>query len=767
MAEKRHTRLRTRILVWTFVPVAIILSAVAFTIYYAYQRVTEDLVVGRNQQLAHLSAAQLAADLSPYANTLNSIARMPDIYNGTSQKQAAAIQSVSIQLAAFDRGAVILDRLGNIVAAGPDAQPLIGQNWSDRDFFLQILHGASAAYSDIIPADPDHPAMLAIAVPITNPQGEFRGILAGLFGVGSNNSGAFYGSIVKLRLGQNGNTFLVDGAGRVIYHPEENLIGLDLHAVPDVAEVLKGKAGYLRTRSANGEDILATFAPVPGTPWGLVSEEDWASLLAASRGYGQFLLLLLALGILVPTFVVVRGVRRITDPVVRLTAAAREIAGGKYGEQISIQTGDELEVLGEQFNQMSRQLEQSYAQLEERVRARTKELATLNATAAVASRSLNLEEILRDALDKTLEVLEMESGAAYVLEGTRLVLVAQRALTEQFVRQATNRPLAGTVVEQAANAASPLLWLIQDFPETALKPVLRDDGIQQVLCVPLMAKGNLVGAFTIGTVNARPVAAETLSLLSAVGQQIGVAVENAMLYRQAEETAAAAERTRLARELHDAVTQTLFSASLIAEVLPDVWDASEDEGRRRLEELRQLTRGALAEMRTLLVELRPNALVQIPLQDLIRQLCESMVGRARLPIEVSIEGDRKLPPDVQVGFYRITQEALNNIVKHSKATQAVVTLRLQNVVRLSIADDGCGFDPALISPEHLGLKIMRERADAIGAKITITSEPGEGTRVSLTWLESKSEEYAYDHEDPSAKTASGTSKQPDPSDGRR
>ncbi len=745
MAEKRHTRLRTRILVWTFVPVAIILSAVAFTIYYAYQRVTEDLVVGRNQQLAHLSAAQLAADLSPYANTLNSIARMPDIYNGTSQKQAAAIQSVSIQLAAFDRGAVILDRLGNIVAAGPDAQPLIGQNWSDRDFFLQILHGASAAYSDIIPADPDHPAMLAIAVPITNPQGEFRGILAGLFGVGSNNSGAFYGSIVKLRLGQNGNTFLVDGAGRVIYHPDENLIGLDLHAVPDVAEVLKGKAGYLRTRSANGEDILATFAPVPGTPWGLVSEEDWASLLAASRGYGQFLLLLLALGILVPTFVVVRGVRRITDPVVRLTAAAREIAGGKYGAQISIQTGDELEVLGEQFNQMSRQLEQSYAQLEERVRARTKELATLNATAAVASRSLNLEEILRDALDKTLEVLEMESGAAYVLEGTRLVLVAQRALTEQFVRQATNRPLAGTVVEQAANAASPLLWLIQDFPETALKPVLRDDGIQQVLCVPLMAKGNLVGAFTIGTVNARPVAAETLSLLSAVGQQIGVAVENAMLYRQAEETAAAAERTRLARELHDAVTQTLFSASLIAEVLPDVWDASEDEGRRRLEELRQLTRGALAEMRTLLVELRPNALVQIPLQDLIRQLCESMVGRARLPIEVSIEGDRKLPPDAQVGLYRITQEALNNIVKHSKATQAVVTLRLQNIVRLSIADDGCGFDAALVSPEHLGLKIMRERADAIGAKITITSERGEGTQISLTWLESKPEENAYDH----------------------
>ncbi len=743
MADKRHTRLWTRILIWTFVPTAIILSAVAFTIYYAYQRVTEDLVVGRNQQLAHLSAAQLAADLSPYVNTLDSIARTPEIYGGTIEQQSATLQSVPVQLIVFDGGAVILDRVGRIVAAGSEAQMLIGQDWSGSAFFRQILHGASAAYSDIIPGDSQRPAMVAIAVPITTNQGEFRGTLAGLFRVGANNTSAFYGSIVKLRLGQNGSTFLVDSTGRVIYHPDESLIARDLHNDADVAEVLKGQAGYLRTRNSQGADILATFAPVPGTPWGLVSEENWASLLASSRGYGQFLLLLLALGILVPTLLVAMGLRRITKPVVQLTAAAREIAAGKYGEQIRIQTGDELEVLGQQFNQMSRQLEQSYARLEERVQARTRELATLNATAAVASSSLNLDDVLHDALDKTLEVLNMETGAAYVLEGSRLVIVAERGRTEEFIRQA-NRPLAGSVVEEAAVAASPLVWSIQEFPEARLKPLLEKEGIQQVVCVPLMAKRKLVGAFTVGTFFARPVSPEVLSLLAAIGQQIGVAVENAQLYRQAEETAAAAERTRLAHELHDAVTQTLFSASLIAEVLPDVWDASEEEGRRRLEDLRQLTRGALAEMRTLLVELRPNALVQIPLPDLVRQLCESMVGRARLPIEVSIEGERKLPPDVQVVLYRIIQEALNNIVKHSKATQVVVTLRLQDPVRLSIADDGCGFDPAQVSPEHLGLKIMRERADSIGARISITSEPGEGTQVSITWLESKLEESNHD-----------------------
>jgi signal transduction histidine kinase len=186
----------------------------------------------------------------------------------------------------------------------------------------------------------------------------------------------------------------------------------------------------------------------------------------------------------------------------------------------------------------------------------------------------------------------------------------------------------------------------------------------------------------------------------------------------------------------DAVTQTLFSASLIAEVLPDLWVMNQVEARKRLEELRQLTRGALAEMRTLLVELRPNALVEVPLSVLLKQLCESFIGRARLPVQLNAEGNCALPVDVKMAFYRITQESLNNIVKHARATQVIVTLRLDDVVRLSIADNGVGFDPASVPPDHLGTKIMRERAEAIGAKYSLYSEPGEGTQISVTWGDS-------------------------------
>jgi signal transduction histidine kinase len=173
---------------------------------------------------------------------------------------------------------------------------------------------------------------------------------------------------------------------------------------------------------------------------------------------------------------------------------------------------------------------------------------------------------------------------------------------------------------------------------------------------------------------------------------------------------------------------------LIAEVLPRLWERNPEEGQRRLTELRELTRGALAEMRTLLLELRPSALVDAELGDLLRQLAESITGRARVPVTLAMEGQRPLPPDVKVALYRIAQEALNNVAKHAGASQATVSLRCQpKQVELHVSDDGRGFDPEGISPESLGLGIMRERAEAIGAALEIESQIGQGTRVVVLW----------------------------------
>jgi PAS domain S-box-containing protein len=206
------------------------------------------------------------------------------------------------------------------------------------------------------------------------------------------------------------------------------------------------------------------------------------------------------------------------------------------------------------------------------------------------------------------------------------------------------------------------------------------------------------------------------------------------LAEKAAEEAVTADRTRLARDLHDAVTQTLFSASLIAEVLPDLWEIDQDEAIKSTEELRQLTRGALAEMRTLLLELRPATLTQTRLSDLIKQLCEAFIGRSRLPIKLSIEGDCQLPPEVQIAIYRIAQESLNNVFKYARATQVDVNLFIsETVVHFETCDNGIGFDTATVKPTSLGMRIMRERADAIGADFQVTSQPGAGTCVEVNW----------------------------------
>jgi PAS domain S-box-containing protein len=211
-------------------------------------------------------------------------------------------------------------------------------------------------------------------------------------------------------------------------------------------------------------------------------------------------------------------------------------------------------------------------------------------------------------------------------------------------------------------------------------------------------------------------------------------LDEARLTQQARQQAAAAERNRLARDLHDAVSQTIFSASLISEVLPRLWERDEKEGQKRLEEVRQLTRGALAEMRTLLLELRPDSMVEADIDYLLNQLGESITGRSRIPVTVEVSGPCDVPVEVKVGFYRIAQEALNNVAKHAAAGKARVKLLCRSGrVTLTVSDDGRGFNPRAVPPNSLGLNIMRERAREIGATFSVRSRVGEGTTVKAVW----------------------------------
>jgi signal transduction histidine kinase len=222
--------------------------------------------------------------------------------------------------------------------------------------------------------------------------------------------------------------------------------------------------------------------------------------------------------------------------------------------------------------------------------------------------------------------------------------------------------------------------------------------------------------------------------LRAFADQAAIAINNARLFGQAQELATLKERQRLARDLHDAVSQTLWTACLIADVLPTVWKEDPAEGQRSLEKLQRLTHGALAEMRTLLLELRPKGLVEATLGNLLEQLAQAVMSRKKLNISVITTGECSLPPDIQIGFYRLAQESLNNIAKHSRATRAFINLQCQNErVKLVIRDNGRGFDLSNIAPESLGISIMRERAETLGVMLDITSDPGHGACVTVVW----------------------------------
>jgi signal transduction histidine kinase/ligand-binding sensor domain-containing protein len=398
----------------------------------------------------------------------------------------------------------------------------------------------------------------------------------------------------------------------------------------------------------------------------------------------------------------------------------------------------------------SRELEQQVKERTDEIDQRRKELEALYQADENLYRHLNLEQVLQALIDTAIQLLNADKGSVLCWDDKKenLVIRAARNFQSQTIANARiprGKGKAGKVaqsgvtamVEDTAQDASVTQWIIQA------------ENIRSFIQVPIKVENEVFGVFSADYTSPRSFKEDEILLLLALAQRAGIAIQNARLYEQSHELAVLEERSRLARDLHDAVTQTLFSASLVAEALPNTWEKNPQEGLGLLQELRSLSRGALAEMRSLLLELRPAALLETSLPNLLRQLGEAASGKEGIPVTVQVEGNADLPPEVHIALYRIAQEALNNIVKHARARH--VSLRLAYsaggqpcepglCVTLTICDDGRGFDPAVVSHERLGLGIMQERAQAIGANLTIQSQPGQGTQITVVWKQANKQE---------------------------
>jgi len=251
-----------------------------------------------------------------------------------------------------------------------------------------------------------------------------------------------------------------------------------------------------------------------------------------------------------------------------------------------------------------------------------------------------------------------------------------------------------------------------------------------------VAAGELMGVLGVtrqGPPRYRP---EEVSAAQALASQVAVALGNVALFRRARAVAAAETRQALARDLHDSVSQTLFSVTLQVRAaqaeLRTAGFGEDHPAARALAEVSELNQGALAEMRALIFELRPGALAEEGLVAAVSEHAAAVAAREGIDVDVTGPADRlPLSPEAEEQLYRLTQEALNNVVKHARtvAASVVVTSGPSEVI-VVIHDDGIGFDPALGRPGHLGLASMRERVTRLGGRLDVASAPGRGTTIT-------------------------------------
>jgi len=398
---------------------------------------------------------------------------------------------------------------------------------------------------------------------------------------------------------------------------------------------------------------------------------------------------------------------------------------------------------------------QSVRLLEQRLAKRTHELGTLLTVAQSVASTLELPALLALVLDQLKAVVDHDGAAIMLHEDDEIVIVETRDyrsdgshMDPQMVGHRFPVGRAGQIWETLRRRESVIIGdvrsdepLAREYRATVGAALTTTfEGVRSYLAIPLASRERVFGFVRLSWKRPHAFTSRHAELATAFAAQVAIAFENARLFDLAQQRAAFEERQRLARELHDSVAQSLFSITLFARAAEiGLTHAGIDPSGavgQSIGQLRELTHGALAEMRALIFELRPDALAEEGLVAALQRQAAALTAREGLPI--TVEGpDERLPlaPDVEEHLYRLAMEALHNTIRHASATRAWISISTEDdQMVVAIGDDGCGFDPTLARPGHLGLTTMADRAARIGGQFIIESSPGHGTltRVILT-----------------------------------
>lgn len=402
----------------------------------------------------------------------------------------------------------------------------------------------------------------------------------------------------------------------------------------------------------------------------------------------------------------------------------------RFGHLYSRAMNQSLEVQQQQAHNLANENASLYRETQHRL----EESESLQRVTSALLQKRNLDEVLDVVCCEALGLIRAEGSAVYLLEtdgwlrsahkvGSGLPTYDTMPVDDSFTGLAvrTGKPM---FTNDPVN--EPLWYGRKADPAYVWQ-------ISSLLAAPLMVKETAIGALVV-TSKHGSFDPNDLRVIQIFADQAAIAIENTRLSSQVERMAVMEERNRLARELHDSVTQSLYGITLYAEAAARRLGSGDIAGvGEHLQEVRTTSQEALKEMRLLIYELRPPVLEKEGLVAALQARLDMVEGRSGLQTELRVEGDERLPVPVEEGFYRIAQEALNNVLKHAQAHRVRLTLYLHSPTAwLEVADDGVGFDPSeVLERGGLGLLGMQERADQLGGKLVVASHAGSGSRVRV------------------------------------
>jgi PAS domain S-box-containing protein len=405
-------------------------------------------------------------------------------------------------------------------------------------------------------------------------------------------------------------------------------------------------------------------------------------------------------------------------------------------ETIACQAADQLAIAIQQAR-LHKQVEQYAEELEQRVADRTRELSALYDVATVANESVDLQTTLQRVLERTLAAMRSRAGAIHLLDedSQMLRMATHRGIPSDLAAQRKIVPLGSGTLGRVLERDEPLIT-DPGYQGTIID--ITQWGFDYYIGLPMRVAGQSLGVLSVLRGTGQPkFSEEEVALLASIADQTGAVVEAARLRQLARQAAVLEERQRLARDLHDSVTQTLFSMTLTTEATRLLIQENPDRVADQLDRLHELAQDALTEMRSLVQQLRSTTTAQGGLVPALREHIIERQKQDGLQVVLDVAREKQLPPEYEDALFRIVQEGLNNVVKHAQTQQAEVTLHLTDeAVILVIEDDGVGFDPSkklTAKPHkfHFGLATMQERAEMLGGNFTIETNPGAGTRIEI------------------------------------